>query len=63
VTVEADLRSLTEVWLADARFADALGDQHVTLRGPSRLTRRIPAWFGQHPRFAKVRSAGPPPTA
>ncbi|MGH9090504.1 MAG: winged helix-turn-helix transcriptional regulator [Acidimicrobiales bacterium] len=66
LTVEADVRSLTEIWMGDARFADALADGRVTLRGPSRLTRRFPAWFGRHPRFAGVRPARPPapvPTA
>ncbi|MGH9087098.1 MAG: winged helix-turn-helix transcriptional regulator [Acidimicrobiales bacterium] len=63
VTVEADLRTVTQVWMGDARFADALADGSITLRGPSRLTRRIPSWFGQHPRFAQVRPAGAPPAA
>jgi DNA-binding HxlR family transcriptional regulator len=54
VTVEADLRTLTEVWMGDADFADALADGRIVLRGSSRLTRRIPGWFGQHPRFAKI---------
>ena len=57
-TVEADLRTLTEVWMGDARFEDSVANQRIVLRGPSRLTRRIPAWFGQHPRFAKVSPGG-----
>jgi DNA-binding HxlR family transcriptional regulator len=57
VTVEADLRALTEVWMGDAGFADALADGRIVLRGSTRLARRIPGWFGQHPRFAKVRPA------
>lgn len=57
VTIDADLRALTEIWMGDARFADALADGRVTLQGPARLTRQIPAWFGQHPYFAKVRPA------
>jgi DNA-binding HxlR family transcriptional regulator len=57
VTVEADLRTLTEIWMGDARFADALADGRIGLSGPTRLTRRIPAWFGQHPYFAKVQPA------
>ncbi|MGH8996096.1 MAG: winged helix-turn-helix transcriptional regulator, partial [Acidimicrobiales bacterium] len=63
VIIEADLRALTEVWMGDARFGDVLADQRITLRGPSRLTRLIPGWFGQHPLFAKVRPAGGPPAA
>ena len=49
VVVEADLRTLTEVWMGDARFADALADGRITMRGPRDLTRRFPDWFGQHP--------------
>jgi DNA-binding HxlR family transcriptional regulator len=55
VVLEADLRTLTEVWMGDTRFGDALGDRRIVLRGPSGITRRIPAWFGQHPIFANVR--------
>jgi DNA-binding HxlR family transcriptional regulator len=57
VVVEADLRTLTEIWMGDAGFADALADGRIVLRGPTRMTRRIPAWFGQHPQFARVRPA------
>ena len=54
VVVDADLRTLTEVWMGDARFADALADGSITMRGPRELTRRIPEWFGQHPILAGV---------
>ncbi len=54
VVVDADLRTLTEVWMGDARFADALADGRITMRGPRELTRRIPDWFGQHPILAGV---------
>lgn len=57
VTVEADLRTLTEIWMGDSSFAAALVDGRIVLSGPTRLTRRIPAWFGQHPQFSKVRPA------
>lgn len=57
VTVEADLRTLTQIWMGDARFSDAVADRLVVLRGPTRLTRRIPTWFGRHPQFAHVRPA------
>lgn len=63
VTIDADLRALTEVWMGDARFADTLADGRITLRGPTRLTRRIPSWIGQHPYFSGVRPAGPAPAA
>ena len=57
VTVEADLRTLTEVWMGDTGFADALAGGRIVLRGSTRLTRRIPGWFGQHPVFAEIRPA------
>ncbi|MGH9920496.1 MAG: winged helix-turn-helix transcriptional regulator, partial [Nitrososphaerales archaeon] len=58
ITVEADLSALTKIWMGDARFTDALADERITLRGPKRLIRGFPAWFGQHPHFANVRPAG-----
>jgi DNA-binding HxlR family transcriptional regulator len=54
VLIEADLPTLTRVWMGDARFVDALGDGRITMRGPTKLTRRIPDWFGQHPVLAGV---------
>lgn len=45
---------LTRIWIGDAGFADALADARIVL--PTRLTRQIPAWFGQHPQFANIRS-------
>ena len=54
VTIEADLRTLTEVWMGDARFVSALADGRITMYGPTELTRRIPDWLGQHPLLANV---------
>ncbi len=54
VAVEADLRTLTRVWMGDALFVDALTDGQITLHGPTELTRRVPGWFGQHPILASV---------
>jgi DNA-binding HxlR family transcriptional regulator len=54
VTLEADLRALTQVWMGDASFSDALADRRITLTGPRELTRLIPEWFGQHPILAGV---------
>jgi DNA-binding HxlR family transcriptional regulator len=54
VVIEADLRTLTEVWMGDVRFVDALIDGRISMNGPRELTRRIPAWFGQHPILAGV---------
>lgn len=59
VAVEADLRALTEVWMGDATFTEALSDGRISVDGPSAVTRRIPTWFGQHPTMAAVaRGAG-----
>jgi DNA-binding HxlR family transcriptional regulator len=57
VTVEADLRTLTEIWMGDALFSDAIADRRIILRGPAKMTRLIPGWFGQHPVLAKVERA------
>ena len=42
VVFDADLRTLTQVWMGDARFSDALADGRITLTGPRELTRLIP---------------------
>ena len=49
VVIEANLRSLTQVWMGDVQFVDEVAAGRIVLRGPAKLTRRIPAWFGQHP--------------
>jgi DNA-binding HxlR family transcriptional regulator len=54
VLLNADLRSLTQIWMGHDRFVDALADGRITLTGPREVTRRIPAWFGQHPILASV---------
>jgi DNA-binding HxlR family transcriptional regulator len=54
VLLDADLRSLTQVWMGDVRFGDALADGRITLTGPREVTRRIPDWFGQHPILASI---------
>ncbi len=54
VVLDADLRSLTQVWMGDARFVDALAEGRIALSGPPDLTRRIPGWFGQHPILAGI---------
>jgi DNA-binding HxlR family transcriptional regulator len=57
VVIEADLRSLTQVWMGDAQFGDEVAAGRIALQGPSKLTRRIPGWFGQHPIMASVERA------
>lgn len=56
-TIQADLRALTQVWMGDTRFEDALKDGRIILTGPKSLTREIPRWFGQHPVLAQVARA------
>lgn len=57
--VDADLRALTQVWMGDLTFADALTSGAVAIDGPARLARRIPAWIGQHPVLAAFPPAVP----
>jgi DNA-binding HxlR family transcriptional regulator len=57
VTVTADLRALTRVWMGESTFRRSMRDGGIELSGPSKLTRRIPDWFGQHPILAPVKSA------
>lgn len=57
VTVVADLRALTKVWMGDISFRDAVRDGAIELHGPSAVTRRIPDWFGQHPILGPVPAA------
>ena len=54
VVLDADLRGLTQVWMGDATFVEALRTGQISLTGPRELTRRIPDWFGQHPVLASV---------
>lgn len=54
ILIEADLRTLTRVWMGDDGFEQAMQEGQITLTGPSHLTRTIPSWFGQHPVLAKV---------
>lgn len=58
VDVEADLATLTRVWMGDVAFSAAVRGGQITLAGPTRITRRIPAWFGTNPHFAKIPAAG-----
>ena len=59
VVIEADLRSLTQVWMGDAQFVDEIAAGRILLRGPATLTRSIPRWFGQNPIIAGVERSSP----
>jgi DNA-binding HxlR family transcriptional regulator len=54
VVLDAHLRTLTEIWMGDRDFPAAVASGEVVLRGPAGLTRRIPAWLGQHPVLAPI---------
>ncbi len=43
--VYTDVLTLTQVWMGDVRFGDALDHEAVRLRGPSRLRRAFPGWL------------------
>jgi DNA-binding HxlR family transcriptional regulator len=43
--VEADLATMTKVWLGDLPFNDALRSQAVQLTGPRALVRAFPSWL------------------
>jgi len=46
LTVETDLRTMTEIWRGDVPYAEALRARDIHLRGPSALRRSFPAWLG-----------------
>ncbi|HWJ63422.1 MAG TPA: helix-turn-helix domain-containing protein [Acidimicrobiales bacterium] len=58
--VDADLAALTRVWMGDDTFAQAVDAGTVTVRGPAKLVRRIPAWFGRHPVLGPIGPASAP---
>jgi DNA-binding HxlR family transcriptional regulator len=57
VVIDADVRSLAQIWMGDLDFAEAVEAGTLVLHGPADLTRRIPAWFGQHPILAPIKPA------
>jgi len=44
-TVAGSLRSLVEIWRGDRTWIDALRAESVSIIGPERIRRQIPAWF------------------
>lgn len=44
--VEADLLTMTRVWLGDVRFLEAARCGAIQLTGPSRLRQGFPGWLG-----------------
>jgi DNA-binding HxlR family transcriptional regulator len=45
VTVNADLRALTAVWMGDREWADVLRDGSVSIQGSETLRRAFPTWL------------------
>lgn len=47
ITLEGALPSLVRVWRGDLSWRDVLRSGELTLAGPARLRRAVPAWLGQ----------------
>lgn len=67
VTIEADLRCLTEVWRGDRSWRDAIRSGGIAIDGPAALRRAVPRWFvrsifADAPRSPGRRPAGDPAT-
>lgn len=54
VVVGADLRALTEVWMGETTFDDAVGNGLIDLAGSPPLARAIGPWIGRHPDLAHI---------
>jgi DNA-binding HxlR family transcriptional regulator len=57
VTIEADLRALTQVWMGDVTFGTAMRAGGIVVDAPSTLARKLPRWFGRHPILGGVAAA------
>lgn len=57
LTVRADLRALTEVWMGDRTMRDAVARGEVEIDGARALARRFPDWMGTHPVLGAVAPA------
>lgn len=55
--VRTDVRTLTEVWMGDVPFGEALRRKTIRVSGPTRLRRAFPEWLGLS-LFATVERAG-----
>ena len=54
VTVNADPKTLTAVWMGDLDVAAATRSGEIELNGARLLVRSFPKWFGLHPLFSGV---------
>lgn len=59
--VVTDVRTLTAVWLGDARLSWAMRHGKIRLRGPESLRKAFPGWLGLSP-FAEVERVGNAPS-
>ena len=59
LTVEADLKTLTEVWMGDKRMTEAIDARRIIVQGPAALAARFGRWLGHHPRLGGVARATP----
>lgn len=46
LVVEADLATMTGIWVGDYRYEEVLKRREVELRGPAALRRSFPEWLG-----------------
>lgn len=45
MTLETDLRTMTEIWIGDQDFKKVLGAGKLHMDGPTDLTRQVPGWL------------------
>ena len=45
ISIEADTTALTQVWLGDITFADALHAKTIRVTGDRQLARQFPSWL------------------
>lgn len=55
--IETSVRTLTQVWMGDIPFDEAIANGAARLTGPPRLTSRLPTWIGRHPVLGHIPKA------
>lgn len=56
INLVTDLRTLTQIYLGDLLFSDAVSSRAMKVEGPAQLTRTMPRWFARS-KFADTRPA------
>lgn len=46
LSVETDLRTMTQIWRGDIRYGEVLRRKEIELHGPTQLRRSFPDWLG-----------------